>query len=85
MVELEAIDDGLQGDGEGLGGVDDGINGNDDEHIQKDKDDIDDEKAIADQADNQSVEGDSDSDCVMTSIRAYKRKRDAITSDPERP
>ena len=43
FVELESIDEGLQGKGEGLGGVDEGINGNDDDHIQRDKDDVDDE------------------------------------------
>lgn len=78
-VELEAIDDGLQGDGEGLGGVDEGINGNDDEAIEKNKDDIDDEKAIEDVINDQIIDDKSSIETTEASLNAYKRKRDALT------
>jgi hypothetical protein len=75
---LEAIDDGLQGEGEGLGGVDEGINGNDDDAI-KNKDDIDDDKAIEEMTDDHTI--DSSHEAGSRSERV-QRKRDALTSDP---
>jgi hypothetical protein len=91
FVELETIDEGLQGEGEGLGGVDEGINGNDDDHIQKDKDDIDDEieamkftddhEGVDDDEKEASGSGDRDTSydsIVMKSLRTYKRKRDEL-------
>jgi hypothetical protein len=80
-VELEAIDDGLQGEGEGLGGVDEGINGNDDDAIEKNKDDIDDDKAIEEMTDDHTIESSHEAG-VEAALNAYKRKRDALTSDP---